>query len=50
MTVYDIGDQVELTIYVTTDAGVAATATVTCTITLPDGTSASPTPTCRRAA
>lgn len=42
MAVYDLGDQVELTIYVTTDAGVAATATVTCTITLPDGTTTSP--------
>jgi hypothetical protein len=42
---YDIGDQIEggpLTIYVTTDAGVAAAATVTCTITLPDGTTTSP--------
>lgn len=45
MALYDIGDQVELTIYVTTDAGVAATATVTCTITLPDGTTSSPSPT-----
>ena len=45
MALYDLGDQVELTIYVTTDAGVAATATVTCTITLPDGTTATPTPT-----
>lgn len=44
MALYDLGDQVELTIYVTTDAGVAATATVTCTITLPDGTTATPTP------
>jgi uncharacterized repeat protein (TIGR01451 family) len=39
---YDIGDQVELTIYVTNDAGTASTATVTCTITLPDGTTSAP--------
>ena len=46
MTLYDIGDQVELTIYVTTDAGIASAAdTVTCTITLPDGTTTSPTDT-----
>jgi hypothetical protein len=42
VALYDLGDQVELVIYVTTDAGIAATATVTCTITLPDGTTTSP--------
>lgn len=45
MTLYDIGDQVEPVIYVTTDAGVASAATVAVTVTLPDGTTVTPTPT-----
>lgn len=42
---YDIGDQVDLEIYVYDDDGDLATATVTLTITLPDGTATSPTDT-----
>jgi len=44
VALYDLGDQVDLEVYIYTDAGVLAAATVTCTITLPDGTTTTPTP------
>jgi hypothetical protein len=39
---YDIGDQVDLEVYVYNDAGVLSSATVVLTVTLPDGTTSTP--------
>lgn len=42
MALYDIGDQVDLEVYIYNDAGTLSSATVAVTVTLPDGTTTSP--------